>query len=204
MIEIELKLQVERFPNFDGIELKGEKRVLDIYYDTADYKLISTGNFLRNRNNKKVDFKLNLDDLSHTYCKETNFDFEGFKDSDSLRQIFENIGLNYNSNFANFSEFLAKNGLKQLAIIDKMRKTYQIDELEISLDDAKDIGKFIEIEYDLPDGTSFNKDEVVSFMIKKMTDKGYLKDYEKVNIGYVELYLKQHNIEAYEKGLFKG
>lgn len=201
MIEIELKLQVDKFPDM-GEPLK-EKRVVDKYFDTEDYKLIATGNFLRNRNNKMVDFKLNIGDLSHSYCRETGFDYDKFVPSKSLELIFNAIGLKYNSNFSNFEEFLKVNQLKELAEIDKVRRTYKIDDLEISLDDAKDIGKFIEIEYDLPDGTEFDKDEIINFMIKKMQDICCLDNYKKVNIGYVELYLKKHNKKAYNLGLFK-
>ena len=71
------------------------------------------------------------------------------------------------------------------------------------MDNAKDIGKFIEIEYNLPDGTMFSKDEITSKMIKIMTENNLLNEYEKVNIGYVELYLKKHNKTAYELGLYK-
>ena len=73
----------------------------------------------------------------------------------------------------------------------------------MSLDDARDIGKFIEIEMDLPDGTEFDKSKITSYMIDKLTSKNLLGSYKKVNIGYVELYLKRHNIEAYNLGLFK-
>lgn len=203
MIEIELKLEVEEFPNLENLELLHDKRIVDYYYDTNDYKLISTGNFLRNRNNNKIDFKLNTGDLSHTFCNETRFNFEGFSHSEDLKNILQNIGVDYNPNFNNFEEFLNANNLSQLAVIDKHRRSYKYGDLTICLDDAKNIGKFMEVELDLPDGTNFDKDQVKANMIARLKDAGILKEYKDVKIGYVELYLKKHNPYAYNLGLYK-
>lgn len=202
MIEVELKLQVDKFPNLTNLECVKQKRVLDVYYDTPNYKLISTGNFLRNRDNKKVDFKLNIGDLSHTYCKETSFNYNNFLPNESLKIIFDNIGIEYNKNFKTFNEFLCANNLTQLAVIDKFREVYKLDDLIISLDDAKNIGKFIEIEYDLPDNSVVDKEKIKNYMISKLTKLG-LTNYTEIKVGYVELYLKQHNKKAYNLGLFK-
>lgn len=68
MIEIELKYELESKLKLD-LNNSFEKIVEDIYYDTSDYKLLRSGNFLRIRNNKSLDFKLNADDLGHLYCK---------------------------------------------------------------------------------------------------------------------------------------
>lgn len=203
MIEVELKLEVNKFPDVGNLQLVKENHIVDVYYDTPDYKLISTGNFLRNRDNKNVDFKLNVGDLTHTYCKETNFKYAGFTHPSSLQQIFKNIGLKYSSNFNSFEEFLKVNNLSQLAVIDKYRKVYKFEDLEISFDEAKDIGNFIEIEYDLPDGSEVNREEIVKYMLDKMTANNLIADYSFVKIGYVELYLKKHNPHAYNLGLYK-
>ena len=204
MIEIELKLQVDEFPNPEGLELLSEKRVVDYYYDTEDYELILTGNFLRNRNNKTIDFKLNLDDLSHTYCKETSFDYNDFSSNLAIRNIFEDIGIEYNSKYSGFEEFLKVNNFKELAVIDKYRRIYKFGEYKVSFDEAADIGKFVEIELDLPDGSDFDKDRISDEMIQSMVSSGFLKTFKRVNIGYVELYLKKNNPQVYALGLFKG
>lgn len=203
MIEIELKLEVDEFLDFSKYECTKEKHIIDTYYDTVDYKLISTGNFLRNRNNSKIDFKLNIGDLSHTFCNETSFGYENFKSNKDLEQIFNNLNIKFNRNFNNFNDFLVANKFLQLAIIDKKRKEYKVGDLIVCLDDAKNIGKFIEIEMDLPDGSNFDKDTITSYMIEKLSSLGLLGKYKKINIGYVELYLKKHNMKAYNLGLFK-
>lgn len=203
MIEIELKLKVDKFDEPKNLVLSSEKSGVDVYYDTADYALLKTGNFLRNRNNKSVDFKLNLNDLSHTYCKEENFEYENFANSKKLQGIFEKIKLKYNSNFKSFEEFLKINNFCTLAVVDKKRKTYKLDDLTICYDDVKDVGKFVEIELDLPDGTIFDKDEKTKYMLDKFLQNVKVGKYQKVSIGYVELYLKEYNKEAYNLGLYK-
>ena len=40
-------------------------------------------------------------------------------------------------------------------------------------------------------------------MLNKLNQNGFSFDYSQVKIGYVELYLKQHNPKAYNLGLFK-
>ncbi len=187
MIEVELKLEVKQLPNISNLELISEKRVVDIYYDTKDYKFISTGNFLRNRNNKNIDFKLELGDMSHCYCKETNFKFDNFTHCESIEQIFNKIGVPYNSNFNSFEQFLSANKLIKLATIDKHRKEYKLDNYIVSVDDAKDIGKFVEIECDLPDGSIFDKNEIRENMLNALIKNGVISEYKKVSIGYVEL-----------------
>lgn len=204
MIEVELKLQVKKLPKMQGLECKKTKRVVDYYYDTPDYKLLAGGNFLRNRNNKKIDFKLDVGDLSHTFCKETSFNYDNFAPNEDISAIFNGLGLSLNTNFANFKQFIKANGLKTLSVIDKTRKEYVYQDLIISLDNAKRIGKFMEIEYSVPDDTKVDKDQATNYILDKMKATGLLPtDYTKVNIGYVELYLKKHNPQAYNLGLYK-
>lgn len=203
MIEIELKLEVKDFPVLKDAQLKSEKRVLDIYYDTKDYSLLKGGNFLRNRNNKKLDFKLNVGDLSHLYCKETSFDIDTLKNSTDMKAVFDSIGVTYSDKYDDFESFLKVNNLSILATIDKERKTYILDDLIVSFDEAKDIGNFVEIELDVDDNASIDKEEITKYMLDKLAKLSNLKEYEKVSIGYVELYLKRHNPYAYNLGLYK-
>lgn len=203
MIEIELKLEVREFPTLKDAKLKNEKRVLDIYYDTKDYSLLKGGNFLRNRNNKKLDFKLNVGDLSHLYCKETSFDIDALKSSEDMKAVFDSINVPYSDKYNDFESFLKANNLEVLATIDKERKTYILDDLIVSFDEAKDIGNFVEIELDVDDSAVIDKEEITKYMLDKLTKLSNLKEYERVNIGYVELYLKRHNPYAYNLGLYK-
>ena len=157
MIEFELKIKVDEFPKIDDKFFVKEKRVLDVYFDTEKYDLIAGGNFLRVRNGDKVNFKLNIGDLSHSYCKETSFLNRDFVKNEDVKQIFKAMAVDYQHNYKSFEEFLKINDLRQLAVIDKLRKTYKIEDIEVSFDDAKDIGKFIEIEKNFPDNFQIDK-----------------------------------------------
>lgn len=203
MIEFELKLQVNEFPEINEKFFVKEKRVFDVYYDTEKYDLLIGGNFLRVRNEDKIDFKLNIGDDSHSYCKETSFLVKNYTENKNVKQIFKSLGLNYNHNYKNFEEFLKVNNLVKLAVVDKKRKTYKIDDIEISLDDTKDIGKFIEIEKDFFDDYVIEKDKIRKEILQQFEKVVKLKDFKFVDIGYVELYLKKHNQNAYNLGKFK-
>lgn len=204
MVEFELKFEVENFPDMSKYKVLKEKHIVDVYYDTNDYKLISTGNFLRNRNNSKIDFKLDIGDMSHTFCNETSFNYAGFKSNNSIEQIFKSLKIPYNAKFNSFEEFIDANNLSKLAIIDKTRREFKINNMVVSLDEAKNIGKFIEVEIELPDDAEFNQEQLTKQMTGLLTNTLKLSNFTKVNIGYVELYLKKHNIKAYNLGLFKG
>ena len=80
MIELELKYKLTHIPEATvKLEKVKTKAQTDIYYDTQDYDLIRKGNFLRVRNGEKLEFKVDLDDASHLYCKETVFKIKEIK-----------------------------------------------------------------------------------------------------------------------------
>lgn len=203
MIEVELKLKVENFPNLESLDKIKEKRILDIYYDTEDYKLLIGGNFLRIRNNESIDFKLNVGDNSHLYCKETNFEKEKFSQYKQIEEIFNSIGVQYNSNYTTFEEFLNVNKLLKLAVVDKHRVVYKVDDLEICYDKVEGLGKFIELEMDFDENADVDFGNLKEVIFSKFKEIAQISDFSLVNIGYVELYLKQYNKKAYELGKFK-
>lgn len=204
MIEFELRFKVEKFPSEERLKFIKEKDVVDIYYDTKDYKLIREGNFLRNRNNKTIDFKLELGDLSHLFCNELNFDYANFADNLSLQKIFSGLRLDYNKDFDSFETFTQKNNLIELCKIDKHRRIFKLEDLEISFDEEKSFGKFIEAEIDLDENEKIDKEAIKKYILDKLLKfKIIEKPYEKVEIGYVEIYLKKFNPKVYDLGLFK-
>ena len=201
MIEIELKYKLKKYPNilFPLVEEKNEE---DIYYDTKDYTLLKNGNFLRIRNGEKIDFKLSTNDLTHLYCKETRFSVHPFPKSD-IKSILEQLSVKIP---CQKMEDLVGN-LSVLAPIIKFRKTYKIDKhISLVLDKITDLGYFLEIEYDVEED-SITKEEANQYQeqLENILKENYLisKEDTKVNIGYVELYLKTHNKEAYNLGIYK-
>lgn len=200
MIEIELKyeLNITRPVN---LNLSEEKVVEDIYYDTNDYTLLKNGNFLRVRNGKQLDFKLNAHDNSHLYCKETNFGLA----NDNINKIPTLLKkLDVKISFNNINELLDK--LIVLAPIKKKRLVYKLeDNVTLVIDEVENIGTFLEIEYDLLKD-NITKEEgqyYKEYLIKILKEKNLFNLLGKeVHIGYVELYLKKYNIEAYNIGIY--
>ncbi len=144
MIEIELKYKLKDKIDINK-EIKSKKIVEDIYYDTEDYQLLKKGNFLRVRNKKQLDFKLSANDLTHLYCKETNFEL--IEDNkDNIEKILKGLGIELK--LENIADLFNK--LKILAPIKKERISYQLeDNVVLVLDNVRDLGYFLEIEYDL-------------------------------------------------------
>ncbi len=200
MIELELKYKINKKPsiNLEGIS----SDVTDIYYDTKDYTLLRKGNFLRLRNSKSIDFKLSANDLTHLYCNETNYSVDNF-DSKTINKVLNNIGVDIN--VASSEELF--NTLTVLAPIKKHRTSYNLEEnVVMVIDEVEDLGIFLEIEYDI-DKDSITKEEsdkYKEYLINILRENNYITDDdEQVNIGYVELYLKKYNVEAYNLGLYK-
>ncbi len=201
MIEIELKYELKNKIKCD-LKPNKEKEIEDIYYDTEDYQLLKNGNFLRVRNGKQLDFKINADDLSHLYCKETNFSYAD-ENVAEIKDLLKKLGID--TSFTSLDE-LFKN-LKTLAPIKKKRYIYNLEEKVVMvIDEVENLGTFLEIEYD------YEKDEITKEQGEYY--KNYLKDVLKkhsllnddmieVKIGYVELYLKKYNKEAYNLGIYK-
>ncbi len=201
MIEVELKYKLNSFPKVD-FPLVEERREEDIYYDTKNYDLLRNGNFLRIRNQEKIDFKLSTNDLTHLYCRETRFPFSPFP-SEKIEEVFQNLKLDISC--YNYEEFKEK--LIVLAPILKKRKTYKInDSITMVLDEIEDLGYFLEIEYDV-EQESITEEEGKKYediLISVLKENKLLQEEnKKVSIGYVELYLKEHNIEAYHLGLYQ-
>lgn len=201
MIEVELKYKLKSFPKVD-FPLIEERKEEDLYYDTKDYELLRKGNFLRIRNQEKIDFKLSTNDLTHLYCKETRFSLNPFPTS-NIEKVFHSLNLSISC--SNYEEFKEK--LIVLAPIRKNRRTYKIDDhITMVLDEIENLGCFLEIEYDV-EQDSITKEEGKEYekILMDVLKKNHLltEEDKKVTIGYVELYLKEYNIEAYHLGLYQ-
>lgn len=204
MIELELKylLKSNHYQKFfNGVD---GSPVVDDYYDTNDYGLLRNGNFLRNRNNKKIDFKLYAGDDSHLFCEETSFKGDTFNsDNPALIKTLRALGIDKGAKFATFEEYISQNDLMLLCKVDKMRKVLKLENIIISLDNVENLGVFLEAEMHFDD-TNFDKDKAQDLIEKTLVDMGIIDlDVDKrVTIGYVELFLKRDNYEAYLLGKY--
>ena len=210
MVELELKYKLKRFPDkLLDFEISQEKTQVDIYYDTPKYDLIKAGNFLRIRDDKKLDFKTNLDDATHLYCKETSFLIKEIEQKQKeINNVLRVIGLPSDQSYNNFDSFIQINEFIVLAPIKKIRKTYKVEEnFTVYIDEVENMGLFLEAEYVIeaedisPEEAQTHKKRMNEFLL---TNNIISNDDEAVNIGYVELYLKEHNREVYEMGLYKS
>ena len=204
MIEFELKYKVkskERFAKYDATKSVIQR---DIYYDTNDGLLYRAGNFLRKRNDARIDFKLYAGDDSHLFCSETNFNYQTFSSCDeSLTGICRKIGLSGKC-FGSFDEFLSAYSLRVLAPVVKRRYQFQWEEILVSIDEVADLGTFLEAELSYPD-VDFDKEAAKSRLENRLIEAGLIVKGldEIVTIGYVECYLKRFNPNMYLQGKYK-
>ena len=121
----------------------------------------------------------------------------------ALLKTLQALGIDKGVNFKTFEEYVRSNNLMLLCKVDKNRKVLKLENIIISLDTVENLGVFLEAEMHFDD-TNFNKDEAQVLIEKTLVDMGLI-DVEldhKVTIGYVELFLKRDNYEAYLLGKY--
>jgi len=210
MIELELKHEIKSIPKVLGeLDIIKEKDQVDIYYDTHNYDLLRNGNFLRIRNDKRLEFKLYAGDDSHLFCQETDFDLDKLSNNkDKINNILTRIGLKTLDNLTSFKQIIDSNGLIVLSPIIKHRTSYKYDDnITISVDKVDNLGIYMESEImiDKNDLSSNEADKIKEELVSSLKKASILTGKEKsVNIGYVELYLLKYNIEVYNLGKYKA
>lgn len=198
MIEIELKYAL-----LSGISSKLLERLCDMehtatvnntdtYYDTPAFDLLQQAVFVRIRNNRFLQFKFNESEHKvHGQITEHSFPL-------STEQSFiEKVNVL-------FAQFLARwiptssilsaiaiNGLIELARIENRREEYFHDDIIVSVDHVKDLGDFLEVETQCPEGTD------TSHALEKLQAFVATLDLQQIHTGYVELWLRIHNPQAY-------
>lgn len=208
MIELELKYRLENTAFTQAIEKYDAvcKEQCDSYFDTPNGLMYCGGNFLRIRDNSRIDFKLFVGDTTHNFCEETRYALEDFTDKNKkLCALLKTLGFDLDGiAFSSFEQFCSACKLTEIATIKKHRRAFQIGGVEFSIDEVDSLGFFLEIEYNFPD-TKFDLTQNRQWLISKAIDAGILDlacD-TPVTIGYVELYLKKHNMELYKKGKYQ-
>ncbi len=198
MIEVELKFQVlnenEVLDFLKNLEFVSEKRIVDVYLDTAEGDLFKRGIFVRIRDDKSLDFKYNLDDDDwHEHCDEHSFVLPLGNVPDvnancrllGLKEIEKGL-----------EEFKAKNNLIDSMAVDKVRKKFKDGEFEYCLDLVKDMGLFLEIEAEGKEG------EDLEAVKMRMREKLKGLNLKKITTGYNEIYWREHNFELYMQGKY--
>ena len=210
-IEVELRFSISAAPEkLADYPLVKEADGLDVYYDTAAFGGYGGGNFLRVRDGRRIDFKLDCWEIGYLFCKEVGIKLgdlaaESAAFNDAIRVFGSGAGT-VNGAYADFDDVVRKNNLVELCRIAKHRRVYQItSEIKIMLDQVENIGLFMECEI-MRDGDVDNEiaTRLKDKMIAELESRGLLpSDARPVNVGYVELYLYRNNREAFELGKYK-
>ena len=201
MKEVESKYLVEdkeQLMNYlKDAEFVKEKHQKDIYYDTELGDLNAKGYYIRIRNDKRFDFKYNLNwEDNHEYCHEDNFTYPLIEEEiPAINKVLQTLSLNQIDK-AGVTEIASKNNLIPLVPIEKHRKYYKKNGFTFCVDDVKDLGFFVEIEKIVPD----EEVEQARESIKKEMQQF---DFKRIPTGYIELYLKRNHPKAYKRGRYK-
>lgn len=202
MIELEFKYSVDNFPKLMGQFIEQpEIHILDTYYDNADYGLLHTGVFVRQRE-ARIDIKYLVSEYDNSVCNEYNIKYDEFNvQNTKLLSILSKLNLAFSG--ATFEDFLQENKLQVLLKIDKTRKEYRSKNATICFDEVQGLGRFVEVESTFPELNDISSAKVAlqEIVRQKICFGGkYLEE----QTGYVELYLKRYNATAYGRCLFKG
>ena len=209
MIELELKYELNTIPSSVGkLKIINQKEQEDIYYDTPNYDLLKKGNFLRVRDGKRMEFKLFAGDTSHLFCQETVYNLDSFdSNQENINKILASLDLKPVENLNSFKQICDINNLQILCPIVKHRTSYTYDEnCTISIDQVDNLGLFMEDEIMINSeslSTSQANQIKEQFVTNLQNSEILTGNEKKVNVGYVELYLLKHNIEAYNLGMYK-
>lgn len=209
MIELELKYELNTIPSSIGkLKIIKQKEQEDIYYDTPNYDLLKKGNFLRVRDGKRMEFKLFAGDTSHLFCQETVYNLDSFdSNQENINKILASLDLKPVENLNSFKQICDINNLQILCPIVKHRTSYTYDEnCTISIDQVDNLGLFMEDEIMINSeslSTSQANQIKEQFVTNLQNSEILTGNEKKVNVGYVELYLLKHNIEAYNLGMYK-
>ena len=210
---LELKFKVKKLPSVKGLDLEEvvspfKKEIeRDFYYDTQGYDLLKHGNVLRNRDNRRIEFKLHLSPVEKVRTPIVGFVFHTFnKKNAEVAKIFKTLNLPFNDKYRDFNDFLRVNNLRILVAVSKKRRRFKVKEgMFLNLDEVIGLGCFVELEIhnanaDVP--VSVFKDEA----FKILSEYGLVDssaEFIPSGGGYVELYLKAQNPAVYMLSKYK-
>ena len=184
----EIEILVEVYADIDSIkkalkkyEYIGLKHTLDEYY--YDPKR----NTLKPDKNNQLSHCLRLrkknDECSITY-KDDVFKNGKWLYSNEYETKVESIEM--------IREIFTKLGLKKFIEIDNNKEIYRTEKYEIALENVKDLGIFLEVEYCTD--ADVNVDEIKN-EIQQFIDNLNIKVSKELNMGKPEMYMRKHNIK---------
>ena len=89
-------------------------------------------------------------------------------------------------------QIIRKLGLKKFIEINNKKEIYLTDKYEIALENVKDLGLFLEVEYSTNDDVSIIE---IKKEIQKFIDELNINVSDELTMGKPEMYMRKHNIE---------
>lgn len=184
----EIEILVEVYDNIDTIKNKlkgfnyaGLKRTIDEYYYDPKREELKPDN--NNQLNQCLRLRTKGDTYSITY-KDDVFDNGKWLYSNEYESNIENIDM--------VREIFNRLGLIKFIEIDNNKETYTYEDYEIVIEDVKDLGLFMEVEYCTNEDVDVKK---IKDDIQKFIDSLGLNVSKELNMGKPEMFLRKHNIK---------
>lgn len=185
MKEIEILVEVyepvkkvkESFKNFHYL---GLKHVIDEYYYDPKRKALKPNN--NNELNHCLRLRSKNDEYSITY-KDDVFENNKWLYSKEYETKVESLTI--------MKEIFNRLGLIKFLEIDNQKETYTYNDYKIVIENVKDLGIFLEVEYCTKDDIDIKLEKR---KIKDFINTLNLNISEELNMGKPEMYLKKHNI----------
>jgi adenylate cyclase class IV len=180
-----------------GMQRKGSVHNLDCYYDTASWTLLRRAVFVRIRNQQRLEFKFNEQaEKRHVQCTERSFSLEARSGQlEQMNELFATFLPDWH-NAPDVATAITRNGLIELARIDNQREIYTQGPLELSIDMVAGLGDFLEMEIRCQESPA--AEEALATLQALASDLHA----EHIPVGYVELWLREHNMAAYQAGKY--
>lgn len=204
MVEVELKFRIlpTDWPKIreklGSMQFLGWSENDDTYYDTQGFDLLQQAAFVRVRNQRLLEFKFNeRADLAHVQCTERMFPLKPeLHQAEQMNALFRHFFPPWKDAMT-VEEAIQKNNLCELVCIKNTRKQYGSENLVACVDHVEGLGDYFELE------TQIEKGGDTSCTVAKL--QGFVADLalERVPVGYVELWLRDHNSIAYQRGKYK-
>lgn len=204
MIEVEVKCPIkpQAWPLLEAklreAHLEQHIHNTDIYYDTPDWQLLQRAVFLRVRNQQRLEFKFNEQaEQAHVQSTERAFPLQPQAEQAAAMNALFTHFLPTWSPMPTWEAALLENKLVELARIKNMRQQYSLGSVQLCVDYVAGLGDFLEAEIECEEGTDTHQARAKLYkLIADFTT-------EPLPIGYVELWLRQHNPQAYRKGVYQ-
>ena len=184
----EIEVLVEVYDDIEKVKSKlnkfnyiGLKKTIDEYYYDPKRELLKPDK--NNQLSHCLRLRRKNNDYSITY-KDDIFDNGKWLYSNEFETKVESIDM--------IREIFSKLGLIKFIEIDNEKETYTFEDYEIVIENVKDLGLFMEVEY------CTNKDvdvQQIKDKIQAFIDNLEINVSEELNMGKPEMYMKKHNIK---------